>query len=437
MNNTIKYNKTSISTTISNSIVFPNHWNLIRAKYLFDLINEKSEFGNEELLSVSEHFGVIKRKNANVNMFMAENYKGYKLCKKGDLVINSLWAWSKGLGFSDEEGIVSTAYGVYRPKLQLVKYLNYKYLHHLLRTKVYVGEFFIRSKGIWISRLILSDSNFLEIPIVLPPLDEQNLIVDFIDKKNQKINHFITQKQNLIALLKEQRQSIINSVVSGQWIIENGKLVKPKKTDEWVTKRLKFIADVKFSNVDKHTHKDEIPVRLCNYTDVYKNDYIVNSMEFMSATCTTQEIEKFKVHKGDIIITKDSETASDIAVPAFVAEELENVVCGYHLAQIRADETQLLSEFLFRKFQSKELNAYLEVEATGVTRVGLSIGDITSILVSFPKSLIMQQAMVDYIKSETQAIDQAIAKTNREIELIKEYKEAMISEAVTGKLILN
>lgn len=233
---------------------------------------------------------------------------------------------------------------------------------------------------------------------------------------------FIQKKQRFIELLKEQRQSKIDEAVDGT-------------NKNWFNKRLKFVADIRFSNVDKLTIEDEIPVRLCNYVDVYKNDYITNDLEFMTATATESEIEKFTVLKGDVIITKDSEEATDIAVPTFVKEDLENVVCGYHLALIRANENEILSEYLFRKFQSSELKAYFAVEATGVTRVGLSMGEITGVRISYPKSIEEQKQIVSHIKTETATIDTAIAKAEREIELIREYKEAMISEAVMGKIL--
>ncbi|MEP7169560.1 MAG: restriction endonuclease subunit S, partial [Bacteroidota bacterium] len=193
-------------------------------------------------------------------------------------------------------------------------------------------------------------------------------------------------------------------------------------------------ADLRFSNVDKHTKEEEIPVRLCNYVDVYYNDYITNNLALMNATATESEIKKFKVLKGDILLTKDSEEANDIAVPTIVIEDLDNVVCGYHLAMIRADESQILSEFLYRAIQSKKVNSHFEVAATGVTRVGLSLDDITGVRIDFPTSLIEQQKIITHIKTETKTIDTAIAKTEREIELVKEYKEAMIAEAVMGKI---
>lgn len=94
----------------------PNHWEIIRGKNIFSCIDVRSTTGDEELLTVSAKFGVIPRKIADVTMFKAESYSGYKLCWPDDLVINSLWAWATGLGVSNYHGIVSSAYGVYRIK---------------------------------------------------------------------------------------------------------------------------------------------------------------------------------------------------------------------------------------------------------------------------------------------------------------------------------
>jgi len=85
----------------------PKHWEVKRGNYIFRIVNERSKYGIEELLTVSEHHGVKRRSESNVNMFMAQSYVGYKICWPGDLVINSLWAWSRGLGFSRYHGIVA------------------------------------------------------------------------------------------------------------------------------------------------------------------------------------------------------------------------------------------------------------------------------------------------------------------------------------------
>ena len=399
---------------------FPAHCEVLRIKNLFQEMDSRSESGSEELLSVSHYTGVtLKREsleNEDDHLTNAESLVGYKLVQQGDLVINIMLAWNGSLGISPYNGMTSPAYCVYRIKGDN----NPEYFGYLFCTNLFKAEFRRNSTGIIDSRLRLYSDKFFSIFSVVPPKEEQDEIVQYIKAQEEKINRFIEKKKQFIELLKEQRQSKIDDAVDGT-------------NKNWLNKKLKFIADIRFSNVDKLTIEDEIPVRLCNYVDVYKNDYITNDLEFMTATATESEIEKFAVLKGDVIITKDSEEPTDIAVPTFVNEDLENVVCGYHLSLIRANENEILSEYLFRKFQSSELKAYFAVEATGVTRVGLSMGEITGVKISYPKSLEEQKQIVSHIKTETATIDTAIAKAEREIELIREYKEAMISEAVMGK----
>ena len=189
----------------------PTHWKVQRAKTIFYVVNERSAEGKEELLSVSSSQGVIRRNDANVTMFQAESYEGYKLCWPKDLVINSLWAWQNGLGFSNYYGIVSTAYSVYRLKNNND---NYNYYNYLLRSSAYQWEMRIRSKGIWKSRYILSDEDFLNSPIICPPREEQDAIVRFLDAKCAKIDSLIKLKERQITLLNEKKQNIINQAVT-------------------------------------------------------------------------------------------------------------------------------------------------------------------------------------------------------------------------------
>jgi type I restriction enzyme S subunit len=189
----------------------PSHWDTRRAKSIFISINERSQNGKEELLSVSSKFGVIKRKSATVTMFKAESYENYKLCWENDLVINSLWAWQTGLGFSPYHGIISTAYSVFRLKNTDN---NYKYLHYLLRSTGYQWELQVRSKGIWRSRYQLSDNEFLDSPMILPPRPEQDQIVRYLDRKVSMIDKYINAKKKQIELLKERKQAIINQAIT-------------------------------------------------------------------------------------------------------------------------------------------------------------------------------------------------------------------------------
>src|SRR5258706_6277200 len=125
----------------------------------------------------------------------------------------------------------------------------------------------------------------------------------------------------------------------------------------WAVRRLGTLAHVVFSNVDKHTIEGELPVSLCNYTDVYKNDRVTSAIKFMGASALPREIAKFQIRKGDVLATKDSEDPNDIAISSFVAEELPGVLCGYHLAMIRVDNSKILGQFLAWVHSSKQIRA--------------------------------------------------------------------------------
>jgi type I restriction enzyme, S subunit len=401
---------------------FPEHWEVLRIKNVATVNDEAlSESTNPDLSIKYIDIGNVNS-DGEINEIQEFKFsdapsRARRVLRKGDVIISTVRTYLKAItqiSFDVENHIASTGFAVLRPKDNILS----DYLSYAVRAKYFIDSIMVNSFGV--SYPAINSSVLVTLPILVPPKTEQDEIVQYIKAQEEKINLFIQKKQRLIELLKEQRQSKIDEAVDGTNKI-------------WLNKKLKYIAEIKFSNVDKHTIEDEIPVRLCNYVDVYKNDYITNDLEFMNATATETEIEKFTVLKGDVIITKDSEEATDIAVPTFVKEHLENVVCGYHLALIRANENEILNEYLFRKFQSSELKAYFAIEATGVTRVGLSMGEITGVKISYPKSIEEQKQLVAHIKSETATIDTAIAKADREIELIREYKDAMIAEAVMGK----
>jgi type I restriction enzyme S subunit len=187
--------------------------------------------------------------------------------------------------------------------------------------------------------------------------------------------------------------------------------------------------------VDKKTREDENPILLCNYTDVYYNEYITESIDFMQASANDSQIRKFKLEAGDTIITKDSETPKDIAVPAYVPFNLPNVICGYHLAQIKPNEELVLGEFIFRCFQSMTISDQYSSRANGITRFGLTVNAIGEGI--FPLPPIEEQlSIVQYIKSETSRLDQLITKKQRLIELFQEKRQALITQAVTQGLDL-
>lgn len=197
----------------------------------------------------------------------------------------------------------------------------------------------------------------------------------------------------------------------------------------WTGARLFEVADAWTSNVDKHTVVGQKSVRLCNYVDVYKNDSIVGSLDFMSASATREQIEKFRIHVGDTIITKDSETADDIGVPAFVEYEANDLICGYHLAIVRPDWRKAEPKYLFWALGSAPIARQWSVTASGVTRVGIRSTDLNKVTIPLPP-LEDQRAIADYLDRETAQIDALVAKQEELILRLRERRRAEVLSAM-------
>ena len=204
----------------------------------------------------------------------------------------------------------------------------------------------------------------------------------------------------------------------------------------WDVLRLRNVTEMRVSNVDKHSRQSEDEVRLCNYVDVYKNDRIRAGMPLMRATATADEIERFSLHSGDVLITKDSEVWNDIGVPALVEETEETnprVVSGYHLALLRPYPERTDSGYLFRSLQSTAIASQLHVQANGVTRFGLTRGAIKAVRMPLPP-LREQASIVRFLDHADRHIQRYIRARQKLIALLSEQKQAVIHEAVTGQI---
>lgn len=201
----------------------------------------------------------------------------------------------------------------------------------------------------------------------------------------------------------------------------------------WESSRLRGVSELLVSNVDKLTHEHEKPVRLCNYVDVYKNEFIVDRPGYMKASASIDELRRFRVRVDDVAITKDSESWTDIGIPAYVAQEADDLVCGYHLGLLRTRKNVLSGAYLFRALQVSAIATQFHVAAGGVTRYGLSQDDILSARVPIP-GLDEQAAIVKYVAHANARISRAIYTKRKMIELLKERQQAVIDQLVTRGL---
>jgi type I restriction enzyme, S subunit len=181
---------------------------------------------------------------------------------------------------------------------------------------------------------------------------------------------------------------------------------------------LSAVCEVRVSNVDKKSEPGELPVRLCNYTDVYKNDYITDDLEFMRATASRAEIARFGLRIGDVIITKDSETPDDIGIPSLVDSASADLVCGYHLAMIRSLSDKVNPAFLAKQLAQPRLARYFGQQANGSTRYGLSISSIERAPIWLPSTERQQE-----VNEIARQLDAAVANS---IAIISKLRQILV-----------
>ena len=406
----------------------PSGWKVERIKYVFSKREEKSSTGEEELLSVTIHEGIVPLREyikEDDHISRSSSLVGYKICYKDDLVNNIMKMGFRCLGISDYDGIVSPGYSVFHfsDKKNIPKYWNY-----LLRTDLYVTEYKKRSKGIQESRMGLYDDYFVDIYTLIPTIQEQQQISNYLDHKTQQIDSLIEKTQKKIELLKEQRTSLINQVVtkglnpdvemkdSGvEWIgeIPSG----------WDFKRLGFGIDTIVPMRDKPEDlSGEIPwVRI----EDKDGRYITKSKTSQGVSRDTVKKMNLKVYPvGTVLCTCSCSFGTTLIVK-------EPMVSNQTFIGLVPKINILTSEFIFYL-----LGVYkdeLERLSSGSIQQYLSRDNFKSLKVLYPP-LQEQQQIVEYLDEQTQKIDSTLEKETQRIDLLKEYRQSLISEVVTGKV---
>ena len=424
----------------------PKHWRYSRLKFHLTensggIWGEDDEFGNgtnvlrSTEITIDGHWDLqrlIKRKLSK------EETKRF-LLKKNDLVVTKSSGNQDHIGKTglvDEK--IEKMYVCYSNFVQRIRpenHINSKFLHYFMNCPLAREQYKYQSETTT-GLANLSTKSIDELLISLPPIQEQTQIANFLDHKTEQIDELIRIKERRIELLQEQRTALINQAVT-KGLNPNVEM-KPSGVEwigeipiHWQVKRIKYVAKILPSNVDKHIYPDEIQVRLCNYTDVYYNDYITVDTILDKGSCTESEFTKFALKKDDVIITKDSETPDDIGVPTYVKDNLDNIVCGYHLTMIRPYACR--GEYIFRFIQSDRTRRYFELESNGITRYGLGKPSIENLLLPIPTDS-EQCQIANFLNEKTEQIDELVSEEQRKIELLQEYRQSLISEAVTGKI---
>ncbi|WP_339862551.1 restriction endonuclease subunit S [Thalassospira alkalitolerans] len=408
----------------------PAHWQEKRGKYFFREVDERSATGEEELLSVSHTTGVTPRSQKNVTMFKAESYVGHKVARPNDVVINTMWAWMSALGVSKNVGIVSPAYGVYRP-INGDDFLP-EFVGYLLRTPLLKWEYICRSTGIRSSRLRLYPDKFLDIAFPCPPAAEQERMVSFLRAKEVQIRRLIRNKRRLIGLLNEQKQAIINQAVT-RGLNPNAPM-KPTGIDwmpevpvHWEVKPLKHWLRESAKALGDKTDPDYS----FDYLDIscVGTGYLTAKPErlrFENAPSRARQI----VQKGDTLI---STVRTYLKAVYFVEDEWPDLIASTGFAVLRP-VSEIEPKLLGMILQSSTFIERVIRSSIGVAYPAISETKLGTLHVAIPLDREEQNLLLNAVQDETGALNAAIEKAQSEIALIGEYRERLIADIVTGKL---
>ena len=385
----------------------PEHWNEQRAKTFFREVDERSKTGQEELLSVSHLTGVTPRSQKKVTMFKAASYVGSKLCRPGDIVINTLWAWMAALGASRHVGIVSPAYGVYRP--HRADSFNPAYLDYLLRTRAYVAEYIGRSTGIQSSRLRLYPNQFLDIALIQPPRSEQDQMVAYLRAQDAHIARFIKAKRELIKLLTEQKLRIIDHAVTRG--LDTSVVLKPsgiqwlgEVPEHWEVLPLRRIIRVRSGDMIHASEETEegFPIYGGNGPRGYTNKVNCHGPMLLigrvGAKCGC-------IHRVEGDFWASEHALRVIPLRKFDLEFFEH----------------LLRWVDFNRFAIR--TAQPLINSTIVREQICAVPPVTE-----------QVAIRKWIADECKPLDEAIARIEEEIKQIREYRDRLIADVVTGQV---
>jgi type I restriction enzyme S subunit len=415
----------------------PKHWKIIQNSLLF---REVVDTNNEdlELLSILMDKGIVKQSSTGRKIRMSQDNSMYKKICVGDIGYNLMNAFMGALGASKYKGIISPAYAVCRPKIQL----NSWYYHYLFRTPLYKTLFDINSYGIMYERNRLYFDRFKQIKALLPPIEEQDQIVRYLDSKLSKINKFIKDKKKLIELLKEQKQAVINQAVT-KGLDPNAKM-KPSGIewigdipDGWEVRKFKYCFNTTSGMSITKAELVEKGIDCIGYGDIH------------SKYGFELDLTKYELKKAPIEHVKDRQSAlakENDFIFCDTSEDLEGsgnntyvsmlagrqLVAGSHTILAQPKE-KFESRYLAYLFSTRQWKVQIQKAVNGVKVYSITqrILNDTSLILPSNKE---QITIIEYLDKETSSIDKVIKDTNKEIDLMTEYRTSIISHVVTGKV---
>ncbi len=416
----------------------PEHWEDRKLGNILSPYSVKNR-ADLPLLSITREKGVIQRgedpEDDNHN-FIPDDLKGYKHLKIGQFGMNKMKAWQGSYGYSNFEGIVSPAYYIFDISSNLLG----EYFSKTIRSKAYIPFFKKASDGVRIGQWDLSKQRMKEIPFFVPPLAEQKAITKFLDDKCGKIDGAINLKEQQIEKLKELRQITIQNAVTKGISHFKGEVVPTKDSEidwigeipeHWEAKRLKtytgLINGYAF-NSDEFVSEG---IQLLKIANLYNNKLSLDRQPTFISKDSLYKYKDWVVSRGDILISLTGTLGKRDYGYAIIIEKDDMFFLNQRVAKIT--HHSINKKYLLFILHSELFLAPLFSLPSGTKQANLSNDNILNIFIAVPP-ISEQEEIVAYLEDQTSKIDKAIAQKQEQIVKLKEYKQSLINEVVTGKL---
>ena len=420
----------------------PKHWEMTIIRSCFDESDVRCKLENYPLLSVTQEQGIVSQENITTKKDVSNDDKGnYKIVPIGGIAYNKMRMWQGAVGLNEiQEGIVSPAYVVVIPKQHIFS----KFALYLFKTPNMIEEFGKYSYGLCSDMNSLRYEDFQNISIPLPPLEEQKAIADFLDKKTHQIEEFITKKQKLITLLEEKKQTLINQCVTqgldpSTSLKDSGVEWLGKIPTHWEVKKLKLLFGI--GSGLGITKADFVPsgIPCVSYGEIHSKypcrlNTGIHPLPYVSEDYLSSKPQAL-LKKGDFVF---ADTSEDIEGSGnFTSLQSDDpVFAGYHTIVLKPKTQSIHSPYFSFLFDSLGIRNQVRKEVCGVKVYSITKSILKEVQCLIPP-LEEQKAIAEYLDTQIEKIDLAICKIKSQINLIKEYKTTLISEAVCGRVEIN
>ena len=414
----------------------PEHWEMKRLAACFAKRSENWKRGETlELLSLLKDVGIVPySEKGNIGNTAKTDFSQYKVARKGDLVINSMNVIIGSLGITPMDGYISPAYYAFAPR-EGVNTRYYNYILSLRRAQQNIRRF---SKGIMEIRLKISANDFLSIQYPVPPKDEQEAMVAYLDEQTGKIDAAIEREQKMIDLLNERKQIIIQHAVTkglnpNAPMKDSGVIGGYEIPSHWKITKTLYALSMPITDGPHETpelYEDGIPFVSAEAVSCGNGRIDFDHIRgYISEAFYKECCKKYTPALNDIYMIKSGATTGKVAIV-----DTDRIFTIWSpLAVFRCNAKVMYYKYLFFLLQSNFYQKQVQLGWSYGTQQNIGMRTLEKLRILLPP-IEEQKAIVDYISSAVEPINKAIEAKNRVITLLQERKQIIINEVVTGKI---